>query len=219
MGSAFSTAQNVLGLFQQAAGVYQAFQKPPATVIYNPPPGGTPGIIAASGPAGDYGASGPSGVPSEPASAPLGGRFVNLAGRALDAWRSFEALPTHPSSDILTIGQPDDREFAKLLIARGIILADSDVGQALALRGARPRAYSVKMSDGTTARIMGFPIGGGTRGSRRRNWNTPAKRRDAARTIAAMTRDRRREERIARRLAALAPKTRRAAPAPSRRKR
>ena len=96
----------------------------------------------------------------------------------------LEAIPQHPRFDILTMGQSDDREFAKLLYTRGFIVADSDMGQVLRARGHKPQRKRVTLSDGRRITIEVFSVSGKRTGGRKqKNYFTPAKIRDASYTL------------------------------------
>ena len=108
-----------------------------------------------------------------------------MAGRAASAaWDRFQQLPVQPV-DVISLGQPDDRELAKLAVKHGVIPADSDLGQALQMAGAKVTRRRVRMSDGTSV-SMGVVTAVGARKRRRRNYATAAGIRNAARTLRQM---------------------------------
>jgi len=107
-----------------------------------------------------------------------------MSGAALERFNRFEQLPVQ-GADIISLGQPDDREIAKLVAKAGVVPADSDLGQLAQMAGATVELRTVKFSDGTTQkmRVVAFA---GRRKRRRRNYNTVAGRRNAARTLKQM---------------------------------
>lgn len=110
----------------------------------------------------------------------FGGRFVNLAGRALQLFQAAQAAPVHPAFDVLTMGQYDDEELAKVVASKGAIPAQSDLGQLAISRGAKTRKVRIRFSDGSSTMIDVVPFAT-TGGKRRRLKNlTPHRIRSAA---------------------------------------
>lgn len=108
------------------------------------------------------------------------GLFVDVPKAAADR---FAGMATQ-RLDIITASQPDDREIAKLAIQQGAVVpADSDLGIAMQMGGAKPHQRRVKFSDGTTRTIM---VVGAKKRRRRRNYATKAGIRNAARTLKQM---------------------------------
>lgn len=122
-------------------------------------------------------------------SGPGEGNFFHVARRHLGAFTAAQNAPVHPQYDLLTMGQPDDREAAKLML-RGLIPANSDQGQILAASGARPVTKSIRLSNGGTARVQVFEVKGARGARRKRAWRaTPARVRNAAKTMRAIARE------------------------------
>lgn len=117
----------------------------------------------------------------------FGEKFINVAGKALSRYRQFEALPVQ-QFDVISLGQGDDRELAKLLISRGAIPADSDLGRGAQLAGAKPSMMTVRYSDGSSERISVIKIGKGGGGSRAYNY-TPRRGKIAARIMRSALRE------------------------------
>lgn len=116
---------------------------------------------------------------------PFGERSILLAKKAiLDRWGRAQALPVQ-GLDQLSLGQADDREVAKLAIKYGVIPADSDHGQMLQMAGAAVTTRNVRFSDGTVSPVRVIEVRG-VKKRRRRNYNTTAGRRNAARTLRQM---------------------------------
>jgi len=156
------------------------------------------GGLGAPGAGGLAGAIGPGGV----APSSFGGRFVELAGKTmLDRWERAQAMPTQ-GVDVISLGQADDAEVAKLAIKHAVIPADSDLGQMLQMGGAKVTTRSVRMSDGTSV-SMRVVEAKGARKRRRRNFNTVAGRRNAARTLRQMGQQVRTFKRLAKQGAAI----------------
>lgn len=215
LDSLVSTGQTVLGglgtvvdSFGGLGGIGQTFKikelgwVPGATT--------TPGI--AGGPGAGGGAAGGAGLvgmtgPASPAqsvmraaggvmASPFGGRFIDIAGqKLLDRWDRAQSLPVQ-GADIITIGQADDKEVAKLAVKHAVIPADSDYGQMLQAGGAKVSMRRVKMSDGSTINMRVIATQG-SRKRRRRNYNTAAGRRNAARTLRQMGQEVRTFKRLA----------------------
>lgn len=161
-----------------------------------PRPGGWrpeyPQLPGAAGPAGSEGRAGPvtNGGPTTGrfAKAIQAGQYVEMARkarRAWDAWSGSRAATEVQDLDLLTLGQVDDREMAKLAVKHGVIPAYSDLGTALQMAGAKITKRRVKMSDGTTV-LMEVITAVGAKKRRRKNYATKAGIRNAGRCLRQM---------------------------------
>lgn len=109
--------------------------------------------------------------------------LLQIAGRS----NTLSVQTDHPVLDVLTSAQPEDLAFARALHQKGIILAQSDAGALLYDRGQTPRKFRVKLIDGRSVSVLGFPTVGGAK-RRKINYAAPAKIRDSARTMRALHR-------------------------------
>jgi len=200
-GSIFKQAGPVIDAFGGLEGIGQTFKVKELGWV---PGARAPGGGGAAGAAGGVGLIGQAGPAAAPAvnvagrsmASQFGDKFVEIAGKKLlERWDRVSSQPVQ-GVDILSLGQADDLNVAKLVTKMGVVPADSDLGQAAQEAGARVTVRNVKMSDGTVVRMRVVTFTGAKK-RRRRNYNTAAGRRNAARTLRQMGQEVRTFKRLA----------------------